>query len=459
MVITIRRLSRLAAAGAGLGLLVLGVNPVSASNDALFDRQWSLTQANVPAAWPTASGGGIRIGIVDSGVNRNHDDLKDRVVEAATCTDTGGSHAACTTGGNAGNDIVGHGSHVAGIAAGTMGNGVGIAGVAPAAQLVVARVFKPDGSNDPSADLNDVKAGIDWVVAHGAKVVNLSLGAGGGGLLGGLLGGGSNEGSPLGAAVQAAWAAGAIPVLAAGNDNASLFGASGSYGALNAIVVGATIRNGSVASYSNGLTSGTKWGMVAPGGDSNGVDADMILSTFGGDGCATQNNCYGYLSGTSMAAPMVSGAAAVLLSQGLSREQVVQTLLANADKVSCGAGCQGRLNVAKAVAVNAGSNGGGGGGDTTAPTPTTRKRTTTSKPAASAAPTTEVTGAPATSAPESTTTTEGDRREAIVLNTDSAAQDDGVPPAAAVAAVALLAIASFGTVSNVRRSRNATSSA
>ncbi len=456
MVTSFRRVSRLIAAGAAIGLVALGVHPADASNDTLYAQQWSLQKANVPAAWSTTTGNGVRIGIVDSGVNRNHEDLKDRVVLSATCTDTGGDPGKCIVGTGQGNDVAGHGTHVAGIAAATMGNNAGVAGVAPGAGLVVARVFKDNGSNDPTANLDDVKAGIEWVVANDAKVVNLSLGVSSGGLLGGLVFGGSNEGSPLGAAVQAAWAAGAIPVIAAGNENGALFGADGSYGDLNAIVVGATIRDDSVAGYSNGLTSGTKWGIVAPGGDNNGVAADMILSSFQGGNCqAGATNCYGYLSGTSMAAPMVTGAAALLLSQGLSREQVVQTLLSTADKISCGSGCKGRLNVGNAVAANAGGGGGGGGGTTTpGATPTTRKRTTkttSAAPAVTAAPTTEVTAAPETTVLEAPTTTEKPRR-AIVLNSQST-KETGIPTATGAAGVVMLAVALATTGISLRRTR------
>ncbi|MEY2399009.1 MAG: hypothetical protein QOJ00_2183 [Actinomycetota bacterium] len=465
MVTFSRRLSRVLAAGAALGLTALGVHPANASNDPLSDKQWSLVQANVRAAWPVTTGGGIKIGIVDSGVNRNHEDLRDRVVESATCTDTGGNAGACSAGSGAGNDVAGHGTHVSGIAAATMGNGAGVAGVAPGAQLVVARVFKPaSGNSEPTATLDDVKAGIDWVVAHGAKVVNLSLGAAGGGLLGGLVGGGSNESSPLGPAVESAWNNGAIPVIAAGNGNDTLFGSNGSYGSLDAIVVGATIPSGAVASYSNGLTSGTKWGIVAPGGDNNGVAADMILSSFAGGDCQPSSapNCYGYLSGTSMAAPMVSGAAALLLSQGLSREQVVQTLLSTADKVSCGSGCQGRLNVGRAVGVHASGGGGGGtntttgGNGTTGTTGGSRKKsataTTVAQPPATVESTT-TTGVPADVTPPEETTTTREHRHAIALSTGKA-DDGGVPVAAGAAGAVLLAGAAVSTAVRIRRMRS-----
>jgi hypothetical protein len=337
-----------------------------------------------------------------------------------------------------------------------MGNGTGVAGVAPGADLVVASVFTCDGStpcDDPSATIDDVAAGIDWVVANGAKVVNLSLGAGGGGLLGGIIGGGGNEDSPLGPAVQRAWDRGAIPVLAAGNENASLFGANGSYGNINAIVVGATTPNGSVASYSNGLAASTKWGLVAPGGDSDGVNEHMIVSAFDGSGCnpAHAPNCYAYLSGTSMAAPMVTGAVALLLSQGLSREVAIKTLLDTADrKGTCGAGCQGHLNVSNAVAVHASP--GGGGSDTTA-TPTTKKKSTGTTRAPSAATTAAPTTAalaPETTVADQTTSTTRKPPKAFVLNTTSKDSDEVSSPLA-LGAFAALVLAAAGTLLKLRR--------
>ena len=168
----------------------------------------------------------MRIGIVDTGIDLTHEDLAGHIVESTSCLDTGGNQSKCT--GTAQDDF-GHGTHVAGIAAAIKDNGKGVAGVAPDAELVVAKVFK-----GATADQDDVLAGIKWVVDHGAKVVNLSLG-------GAVFVVAATFGSELADGVKYAWMHGAVPVVASGNDD--LYGAgigSSEYGDMNALVVGAT---------------------------------------------------------------------------------------------------------------------------------------------------------------------------------------------------------------------------
>src|SRR5689334_1557767 len=209
-------------------LALATLRPAAAADDPLGNRQWALIQVHAPAAWPVSTGTGVKIGIVDSGVNRNHEDLVGKVIAAATCVNTNGNVANCQSGANDGNDINGHGTHVAGIAAATAGNGVGIAGVAPNAKLIVARAFAPDpNGGEPTANLNDVKAAIEWVVAQGAQIVNLSVGVETNGVnTCNLLGCGSN---PLGPAVEEAWQKGALPIIASGNSNQQLFGGGPGY--------------------------------------------------------------------------------------------------------------------------------------------------------------------------------------------------------------------------------------
>ena len=293
-------------------------------DDPLQPRQWALRQIGAPAAWAAARGAGVTIGVVDTGVDLSHPDLAGKVSATADCV--GGP---CVEG--RGEDANGHGTMVSGIAAAVTGNGRGVAGVAPDAKLVVAKVLSPNGEGR----IEDIDAGIRWAVDRGAKVVNLSLGDPQF-LVTSLLG------TPLRTSIEYAWSRGAVPVLASGNYNTGVAElGSQNYGALNAIVVGATDRSGDVAPYSSAIGN-AKWGAVAPGGSgAAGLDNNIISTYLGGE--------YASSAGTSMAAPHVSGALAVLLSQGLSQAAAVQRLLGTLDRVPCGRGCQGRLNLAAAV--------------------------------------------------------------------------------------------------------------
>ncbi len=386
--------SRLRAAAALLAIVLSALAPVltagtaAATNDPLWSKQWAPVKIGAPAAWNASTGGGVKIGIVDSGVDLNHQDLQGRIVSNASCIGTSGNAAACVPGG--GQDIAGHGTHVAGIAAATKDNGVGIAGIAPSAQIVVARVFQND-----RADLADVEAGIRYVVDQGAKIVNLSLGENV--LLGGLLGGGQASLAP---ALNDAWARGAIPVVASGN--AQFLSGSASYADVNAIVVGATGPDDEIASYSVS-TGSAKWALVAPGG--NGAEPREIVSTYWQAGKADQ---YGYLQGTSMATPHVSGALALLLARGVGQQRAVEILLSTANKgVVCGNSCAGRLDLAAAMAatgaiMTATSPPTTSAPTTAAPTTTTRpQRPATTGPPTTTAPTTT---APTTAAPPPDTT-------------------------------------------------------
>jgi subtilisin family serine protease len=344
----------------------------SATNDTYFARQWALTQIGAPEAWTRSTGGGVTIGIVDTGVDMGHPDLAGKILTTADCVGK-----PCATGG--GQDTHGHGTIVSGIAAAVANNGKGVAGVAPDARLVVAKVLNTSGEGR----VEDINNGIRWAVDNGARVVNLSLGDPN------FLAA-SALGTPLRTGIEYAWSKGAIPVLASGN-YATGIGDLGSenYGNINAVVVGATDRAGNVPSYSSPVGN-AKWGLVAPGGAGSGGADSNVISTF-----LTSSGGSGYASaaGTSMAAPHVAGALALLLSQGQTPAAAVSRLLGTVDKVACGRGCQGRLNLRVAVGADPAPA-------TTAAPPTTRRpstpRTTVPRPTTTRAPATTVTTAPTT---------------------------------------------------------------
>ncbi|HVW31203.1 MAG TPA: S8 family serine peptidase [Acidimicrobiia bacterium] len=323
---------------AAIGLLgALALPPAGASNDADYGKLWNLEKIGAPAAWARTTGAHVRVGIVDAGVDLGHEDLAGRVVANTSCLKSKGDPANCS---GPGQDEVGHGTHVAGIIAADKDNGIGVAGVAPDAELVVAKVADSGGG----ITIDDANAGIKWVVDHGARVVNLSLGDL-------LFVRTAAFGTKLSEGIEYAWQKGAVPVIASGNSD--LFGAgvgSQDYGDLDALVVGATGPDDLVTDYSS-PTGNAKWALVAPGGASDGEDTHKVWSTYWEK---DKQNQYGWLAGTSMAAPHVTGAVALLLAEGFTPQAAVQRLLDTADtNVKCGPDsptCKGRLDVARATA-------------------------------------------------------------------------------------------------------------
>jgi subtilisin family serine protease len=262
----------------------LAVDP---SNDPQFPNQYGLVNSGFTAAWANGfDGTGVTIAILDTGIQANHEDLNGtspgKVLPGADFV-TGSAVDSYQGNSNFGTiDYNGHGTHVAGIAAAD-DNAVGGLGGAPGATLMSVRVLDQNGSGFTS----NVVSGIYYAVNHGAKVISMSLG-------------GAGCSSTEHAAVDYAEANGAIVVAAAGNDSSSTPIYPAGFGSA-VIAVGATTSANAMASYSNFGSPYVDLG--APG--------SSVLSTLNGPGISS----YGYKSGTSMATPFVSAAAALVLQK------------------------------------------------------------------------------------------------------------------------------------------------
>ena len=296
-----------------------GAPTASSPNDPLLSKQWGLAQIKAAGAWQRgALGGGTTIAIVDTGVDLNHPDLKAKLLPGADFV----SNEPCTPGAQ---DTNGHGTHVAGIAAAITNNGIGVAGTAPEAMILPVRVLDPTGSGTGP----DIVNGIKWAADQGAQVINLSIGEGID--IGGIAGISSPvDIDAIGTAVDYAWQHGAVVVAAAGN--ATFPFCEYPAASAHAICVAATDSSGFPTFYSNfplRLDGGVA--VRAPGGAADGSCDDDIWSTYwpGATGAMAETCPYkGYdaIAGTSMAAPFVSGIAAMLRGAGLSNQQVLDCL-------------------------------------------------------------------------------------------------------------------------------------
>ena len=261
-------------------------------------------------AWALTSSGSasVVIAILDSGVQLTHQDLSGKIYRAADGSVIG--YDFVNEDSDASDDN-GHGTHVAGIAAATTGNSLGVAGIAPNARIMPVKVLGADGAGT----LANIARGIRWAADFGARVINLSLGA-------------TSGSADLQAAIDYAYFMGVTIVAAAGNNgNAGLVDFPASY--RNVISVGATNSSNALSSVSSTAVNGSM--AFKPEGH-QGVDlvapGDGVVSTYLGND-ANPNARYVLLSGTSQAAPYVSGVAALLagLKQFDTPEKIRAALL------------------------------------------------------------------------------------------------------------------------------------
>ncbi len=245
---------------------------------------WGIDRIDAELAWPDSTGNGIRIGIVDTGIDIDHPDLVNNLA--------GGVNFI--RGRNDFNDDNGHGTHVAGIAA-AVSNDIGVVGVANQARLYGVKVLNGAGNGR----ISDIIAGLEWCLNNDMDVVNMSLGA-------------STGSTAFHDAVIVLYDAGIIQVAASGNDGGAVL-----YPAAwpEVIAVAATDSGDNVMSWSN---SGPEVDLAAPG--------VAVNSTYRGGG-------YKELAGTSMATPHVAGTVALILQNqpAYSFEEVLSVLTSTAD--------------------------------------------------------------------------------------------------------------------------------
>lgn len=264
------------------------------SNDTYRPQQWALNKLSAEKTWRKSTGKGVVVAVIDTGVRAGHPDLRGRVLKGRDFISSG----------NAGSDMNGHGTHIAGAIAATKNNRRGVAGLAPSAKILPVRVLDANGEGDTAT----VASGIVYAVNKGADVINLSLAA-------------EQADWQMRAAVAYAVQRNVVVVAAVGNGGC---GAPTSYPAAypNVIGVGATDRYNRVAAYSQ---CGSYVDVVAPG---SSIASTMTYRSHPDLRCG-YGSSYCRLSGTSMATPYAAASAALLISRtkGKMRASKVRRLM------------------------------------------------------------------------------------------------------------------------------------
>ncbi len=324
-------------------------------NDPRYPELWGLNNigqtggkpdadVDAPEAWDVQTGTDVVVAVIDTGVDYTHPDLAANIwtnpgeIPGNGIDDDGNGYVDDVHGydfcnnDNDPKDDHGHGTHVAGTIAAVGNNGVGVTGVSWSARIMAVKFLCAGGSGTTSAAISAVLYAADM----NAKVMNNSWGGGG-------------FSQALMDAIATADQAGALFVAAAGNngaDNDATPFYPSSYQVPNVLAVAATDLNDAKAFFSN--YGATSVGLGAPG--------VSILSSVPpvGDPCCSDPSGYKLLSGTSMATPHVSGAAALAFAQypGITHQQAKLRLMSGADPIPALAGITitgGRLNARTAL--------------------------------------------------------------------------------------------------------------
>ncbi len=247
--------------------------PTTPVSDQVRDDQWQLQELDMPNAWTYADGTGITVAVIDSGVDAAHSDLQGQVLPGLDLVDPKGDGDT---------DAVGHGTTVSAIIAGRNDDTNGVVGIAPKSKILPIRVLDAENRYN---DAIVVAKGVRWAVDHGARVINLSLG-------------GSGSSPALAAALDYAFAKDVVVVACTGNESASSTDQVWYPAREPGVIAVAGMERDSDALWSGSIT-GPETVLTAPA-------TQLVGAQPGG---------YWKVQGTSFAAPMVSGTAALIRSR------------------------------------------------------------------------------------------------------------------------------------------------
>lgn len=241
---------------------------VRTPNDAQFSASWGVEAINAPSLWALTTGLGVKVAVLDTGVDARHPDLAGRVLPGVDLVNNDQDAS----------DDHGHGTHVAGTVAAIANNGIDVAGVAPGAAIIPVKVLNANGQGTNA----DIANGILEAAKLGAKVINLSLG-------------GRDNSETIRRAIASVQERGVIVVAAAGNSGvATPFFPAANEGVIGVAAVDSRRKKPNFSNFGDYID------IAAPGVD--------IGSTKKGGGVTK-------MSGTSMASPHVAGACALLLGR------------------------------------------------------------------------------------------------------------------------------------------------
>ncbi|HEU5479184.1 MAG TPA: S8 family serine peptidase [Candidatus Tumulicola sp.] len=274
-------------------------------NDAYYTSEWHLQTIGAPSAWNFATGNGVTVAILDSGIDPTHPDLATQLVPGWDFYDNSSNTA----------DVYGHGTMVAGVVAAIGNNGIGVSGVAFNARLMPIRVTDTNGY----ASISALASGLSYAADHGARVANMSFAV--------------QSYSTIISAAQYFMSKGGVVVNSAGN-----------YGTLDSTAPSGALVSVSATGSTDAIAS---WSSYGPYVDVSAPGVSIWTTTMGGS--------YGAVSGTSFSSPITAGVVALMMSANpnLAPTQIVSMLESTAVDLGT-AGYDyyygyGRVNAASAV--------------------------------------------------------------------------------------------------------------